>query len=97
DSIFGKENFRNEIIWRRTGQHNKIQRYGPIHDVILFYSKTDKYKWNFPKRPYMKGHIEDNFIKDTKGYKTNYYGNVLTGSGIRGGESGKTWRGFNPT
>ena len=26
---------------------------------------------------------------------TNYYGNVLTGSGTRNGESGRPWRGFN--
>jgi site-specific DNA-methyltransferase (adenine-specific) len=45
----------------------------------------------------MKGHIEEYFIKDEKGYKTNYYGNVLTGSGLRGGFSGKPWRGFDPS
>ena len=39
DTIFGKENFRNEVIWRRTGTHNKARRFAPIHDVILFYSK----------------------------------------------------------
>lgn len=26
DTVFGKENFRNEIIWRRTGSHNAIRR-----------------------------------------------------------------------
>lgn len=97
DAIFGKENFRNEIIWRRTGSHNKMLRYAPIHDTILFYTKTEKYKWTSPKRPYMKGHIDEYFIKDERGYKTNYYGNVLTGSGKRGGDSGKPWRGFDPT
>src|SRR2546423_271444 len=45
----------------------------------------------------MKGHIEEYFVLDEKGYRTNYYGNVLTGSGTRGGESGKPWRGINPT
>lgn len=100
DSLFcasRKGEYQNEIIWRRTGQHNKILRYGPIHDVILFYTKSNEYTWNFPKRNYMKGHIDENFIKDRKGYKTHYYGNVLTGSGIRHGDSGKPWKGFNPT
>ena len=97
DAIFGPEQFRNEIIWRRTGAHNKSQRYAPLHDVILFYSKTADFVWNYPKHPYMKGHIEANFIKDEHGYRTNYYGNVLTGSGTRKGESGKPWRGFDPT
>ena len=100
DSIFcagRKGEYHNEIIWRRTGQHNKLLRYGPIHDVIFFYTKTDEYTWNFPKRPYMKGHIDKNFIKDEKGYKTNYYGNVLTGSDTRNGESGQVWKGIDPT
>ena len=37
DAVFSPEHFRNEIIWRRTGAHNKMRRYGPIHDVLLFY------------------------------------------------------------
>ena len=97
DGIFHPENFQNEIIWRRTGAHNKLRRYGPIHDTIFFYTKSNKFTWNNPKRPYMKGHVEENFVKDGKGYRTNYYGNVLTGSGTRNGESGKPWRGFDPT
>jgi DNA modification methylase len=98
DGIFGHDNFRNEIIWRRTGSHNSARRYGPIHDVILFYSKGEKYTWNPLKRPYMKGHVEKAFIKgEVDGsYKTNYSGNVLSGSGRRTGESGKPWRGFDP-
>ena len=97
DSVFGTVNFRNEIIWRRTGTHNKVQRFAPIHDVILFYSKSNNYKWKGTKRPYMKGHVEEYFVQDEIGWRTNYYGNVLTGSGTRGGESGKPWREFDPT
>jgi len=97
DHIFGSGQFRNEIIWRRTGAHNKINRYAPIHDVILFYTKSANYNWYHPKRPYMKGHIENHFVEDESGYRTNYYGNVLTGAGTRNGESGKLWRGFDPT
>ncbi len=99
DAVFVSQGgeYQNEVIWRRTGSHNKLTRYGPIHDVIFYYTKSKTYTWNYPKRPYMNGHVEANFIKDEKGYRTNYYGNVLSGSGIRGGESGKAWRGFNPT
>ncbi len=99
DAIFGPRCFRNEIIWRRTGAHGKVRRFGPTHDVILFYTKTDGdgYKWNGARQPYMKGHVEQYFVQDEHGWRTNYYGNVLTGSGTRGGESGKPWRGFDPT
>ena len=97
DACFGPKNFRNEIIWRRTGAHGKAKRFAPIHDVILYYTKSDNYKWNYPKRPYMEGHVEEYFVKDGERWRTNYYGNVLTGSGRRGGESGKPWKGVDPT
>ena len=97
DAVFGPDNFLNEIIWRRTATHNKVQRFAPIHDTILFYSKSSEYLWNNSKRPYMKGHVERYFVQDSQGWRTNYYGNVLTGSGVRNGESGKPWRGFDPT
>ncbi len=96
DSIFGAEAFRNEIVWRRTGSHNSAKRYGPIHDTILFYTKTKQYTWNALKRPYMRGHVEKAFVNDGGIYRTNYSGNVLSGSGKRGGESGSPWRGFSP-
>jgi len=97
DAVFEPVNFRNEIIWRRTGAHGKAARYAPIHDTILYYVRSHGATWNNPKRPYMRGHVEDYFVEDEKGWRTNYYGNVLTGSGTRGGESGKPWRGFDPT
>jgi DNA modification methylase len=97
DAIFGPMNFRNEIVWRRTGAHGKAKRFTPIHDTLLFYAKSNAYKWNSPMKPYMQGHVEQNFVHDDRGWRTNYYGNVLTGSGLRGGESGKPWHGFDPS
>ena len=97
DAIFLKENFRNEIIWRRTGSHNSTRRYGPIHDTIFFYTKSKKYTWHGIKRPYMAGHVRSAFIFEDGVYRTNYSGNILTGSGTRKGLSGKAWRGFDPT
>jgi len=96
DAIFGFENFHNEIIWRRTNSHNHItKQYGPIHDTILFYSKSNIFTFHPGTRPYTKKYINDRFThRDENGiYQTNY----LTGPGIRNGESGKEWRGFNPT
>lgn len=98
DGVFGPEFFRSEIVWRRTGSHNKAKRWAPIHDTIFFYSKSDDFTWNYPKRPYMLGHVKENFAEDgLGGYRTDYYGNVLTGSGVRNGESGMPWRGFDPS
>jgi len=98
DAVFRKENFRNEIIWRRTGAHGPRRSFGPIHDTILFYSKTENYYFKVVKRPYMKGHVERRYKKDSEGkYKFVSGGNILTGAGATSGESGAIWRGFNPS
>ena len=46
DTIFGPENFRNEIIWQRTSSHNDSRKWGSVHDTILFYSKSRAFLWN---------------------------------------------------
>ena len=39
DEIFGMENFKADIIWRRTSNHNQVTRnFGRVTDHILFYS-----------------------------------------------------------
>ena len=43
DEIFGEGNFRNEIVWKRTGAHNDAGRYGIVHDMIFWYSKSNEY------------------------------------------------------
>src|SRR5207249_1112296 len=56
DRIFGMNNFRNEIIWRRQSSHNDsiqgARHFGKIHDVILFYSRTSSPKWRPQYTPY---------------------------------------------
>ena len=46
DAIFGAEHFRSEIVWKRTSSHNDASRWGSVHDVILYYSKSDEFVWN---------------------------------------------------
>jgi site-specific DNA-methyltransferase (adenine-specific) len=43
DEIFGKNNFRNEIIWCYRGGGSPKKDFGRRHDVIFRYSKTDAY------------------------------------------------------
>lgn len=46
DVIFGTKNYRNEIIWSyKTGGTSK-STFAKKHDVIFFYTKSDKYKFN---------------------------------------------------
>jgi len=96
DEVFGENNYHSEIIWRRSNSHNKLtDQYGPIHDAIFFYSKSDNYRFEPGTRPYTKKYIEERFkYSDERGiYQPNY----LTGPGTRNGDSGQPWNGYNPT
>lgn len=47
DSIFGENNFRNEIIWHKRGGIHNVEKYFPRHhDTIFFYTKSEKYTFN---------------------------------------------------
>jgi site-specific DNA-methyltransferase (adenine-specific) len=94
DTIFGAENFRNEIIWKRTTAHSGANRYGDIHDIIFFFSKTQNYIWNPVYQSY-----DDDYIKSKYRYEDKrgiYRLDNLTGAGVTNGDSGKPWRGFDP-
>ncbi len=47
DMIFAEKNFRNEISWKRTNpKSNNSNNFANSRDVILRYTKTDKYTFN---------------------------------------------------
>lgn len=94
DAIFGPENFQSEIIWKRTSSHNRAKRWGPIHDCILFYGKSDKLVWNRIVQEYDESYIKNFYrYQDEKGC---YRIDNLTGPGVRTGDSGQPWKGCEP-
>jgi site-specific DNA-methyltransferase (adenine-specific) len=97
DAIFGPSLFLNEIVWKRTHSHGSSKRYGPVHDIILFYSKTDAYLWTDPRGKHDPAYVEKHFrlVDPTTGEL--FQPITLTGSGVRHGESGQPWKGVNPT
>jgi site-specific DNA-methyltransferase (adenine-specific) len=99
DAVFGPDCFRNEIVWRRTGAHGPRKSFGPIHDTILFYTKSPQgYYFRVERQPYMRGHVESRYTRDETGeLKFTSGGNVLTGAGSTGGESGSVWHGVDPS
>lgn len=63
DKIFGYDNFINEITWQRQfAKHSdakqNAQHLGRIHDVILLYSKSDKYTWNSQYSPFSEEYVD---------------------------------------
>lgn len=95
DNIFGHQNFRSEIVWKRSHAHSSARRWGPVHDIILMYSKTDKYTWNKVYQPYEQTYVDQFFKFDDRDGRGRYWTGDLTGAGTRNGPSGEPWRGFD--
>jgi len=93
DLIFGKKNFRNEIVWKRTFAHNDPRRFGRNDDRILFYTKTDNYLFNTVLIEYDESYIKDFFrSKDKNG---SYQAVILTGPNVNSNDP--TWKNYNPS
>lgn len=63
DSIFCAQNgdFKNEIVWRRHYSHNDGNKFGCIHDIILYYVKSSNYTYNRQSIPYDDEYIKKNY------------------------------------
>lgn len=96
DGIFGHQNFRNEIIWKRTSAHSSAKRYGPVHDVLLFYTKSDRFTWNAQYQPHDPAYLASHY-RNVDANGRHYTLSDLTAAGTRKGSSGQPWRGFDPT
>lgn len=64
DGVFGKENFRNEIVWKRTSVHSDSHTWSRVQDTILFYTKTAQHTWNDPFEPHDAEYIADKYRND---------------------------------
>jgi DNA modification methylase len=96
DAVFGPGGFQNEIIWQRTAAHGSAKRWGPLHDVILYSTKSDDHAWTFPTVVQDPKYVENHFgMTDETGRR--FQAITLTGAGTRNGESGQPWKGINPT
>lgn len=85
DTIFGANNFVNEIVWKRSSAHSDIgqgaKHMGRVHDIILFYSKSQDFVCNTQYAPYRQEYVD------------NFYRFVESGTGrqIYPGRLGSAW------
>ncbi len=61
DAVFGKENFRNEIIWQRTNVHSDSKTWSRVSDTLLFYSKSGTWTWNPPYAPHSQSYLDSKY------------------------------------
>lgn len=95
DAVFGPEHFQNEIVWRRTNARSTTGRWPRVHDVLLYYARSDNSVFHPLRVTASEAKMPHTLItwKDGKKYQTY----ELTAPGrTKEGESGKPWRGFAP-
>lgn len=91
DEVFGEENFRNEIVWKRTTAHSDAQTYGVNCDVIFFYSKREDFLFNEVFQKYSEEYLGRFTSTDPDGRK--WEGGNLTAKGLQGGGYSYTYKG----
>jgi len=96
DAIFGPKRFLNEIAWKRHNARSTSGRWPRIHDILLVYAKSRKFTYNGVQVPGDTAKIPHTLITGDDGRKYQTY--ELTAPGVtKDGESGKPWRGFDPS
>ena len=95
DAIFGVQNFRNEIIWKRASAHSLgAKQWSAVHDVILMYSRSASWCWNVAYEAYDEKYLKKFYRhQDERG---TYRIDNLTGGKAGGAEAYQPWRGRSP-
>lgn len=95
DAVFGPEHFRNEIVWRRHNARRTDQRWPRIHDILLFYSKSQDFTFRSMQVSADRAKMPHTLITGPDGQRYQTF--ELTGAGVtKDGESGRPWHGFDP-
>ena len=77
DAVFGPTRFRSEIAWKRSSAHSDTKQgrrqHGRIHDVLLFYTKSDEWTWNPVYTPHDEAYV-DHFYRMVEPVTGRRYG-----------------------
>jgi adenine-specific DNA-methyltransferase len=97
DEIFGENHFINDIARIKCNPKNFARRaYGNVKDIVLFYSKTDKYIWNEAKETMTDQDILRRFNKvDAQGRRYTTIPLHAPGE-TKNGITGQQWNGLTP-
>ena len=95
DALFGQENFRNELTWRRPSTRTGARRWSPVSDRILFYTGgRSRIRWNQVTQEHFADYWTRHYrLEDEYG---RYQAVPLINRGLREGDQGDEWQGIWP-
>jgi site-specific DNA-methyltransferase (adenine-specific)/adenine-specific DNA-methyltransferase len=92
DEVFMSQ-FRNDLVVRSTFAHADANRFGSVHQTVLFYTRSDRYAFDPVYVPYEQDYVEKYYrYSDPDGRK--WLSCSLTGAGASGGQF--RWKGIAP-
>ncbi|MXW84530.1 MAG: site-specific DNA-methyltransferase [Boseongicola sp. SB0667_bin_21] len=85
DAIFGRQNCRTQIVWKRSSAHSDgrqgRRQHGRIQDVILFYTAGREWTWNPQFVPYSDDYVARAYRHVEEGTGRRYTLGDITGPG----------------
>ncbi len=92
DEILGKENFRNDVIWKSAPGHSDAGLMGIAHNNIMLYSKTSNAFWKQQYQPYDDDYLASHYQKQEPDGRC-FEDQDLTAAGLQGGGYEYEWKG----
>lgn len=93
DAVFGADNFRNEITWKRTTTHSDSKTWSRVTDSIMFYTKSKDFSWNTPREAHSEEYIASKYRSDDCDGRGKYHLDNMTSPNPRPNMMYE-WRGF---
>ncbi len=92
DEIFGENNFRSEIIWKRSTAHSDSNGFANLHDTIFYYTFCDDFLFNTQYVSYSEEYIKTYYRHiDKNGRK--FLDRDLSAKGLQGAGYSYSWKG----
>ena len=94
DSIFGPEQFKSEIVWKRPLASTGPKRWRWTHDTLLFYAGPRKYVWNQVLQETSREYLRRDYHLVDEGGR--FQAQPLLRAGTRDDDRSAVWRGIDP-
>ncbi len=93
DEVFGEDNFRSEIVWKRSTAHSDSSGFANLHDTIFYYTRSEDFLFETQFEPYTDQYLKVYYRhKDEKGV---FLDRDLSAKGLQGGGYSYAWKGKN--